>query len=134
MKPKALQNTVHLWIKNYLAGRHARALDEMLADPPFGRHQVLTALQHLLANREIEVLEPVAVKGGSSADVPYHPDAHFRLVRESDTAYRWQERAVEEYHPDPWLQHKRAPVTLPEWLDDAAGWLWIKPLRVNFQG
>ena len=78
------------WVKSRLSGVHACGIEDLLACRQYAHDEIMMALRELISASEVEVLEPVGASGNDVSRRTYHPATHFRLIRETDAAYRWQ--------------------------------------------
>ena len=126
MKLHEKTDEVVRWVKAYLSTAHARGVKDMLTCAPYLPQEIQRALQQLMASSEIEALVPVGVACHPSSQCLLHPDTHFRLVRETDTAYRWQVRIAEKVEAASDWSRNCFVTKINERYSDDFPWLGVK--------
>jgi hypothetical protein len=92
------KNVVTQWIRGYLSAAYARGISDLLVNSRFPGTEIQSALRQLLASSEVEALTPVGARCKAGEGFP--PGTFFRMVRETDTAYRWQTHVFESVLSD----------------------------------
>jgi len=94
------------WVKSCLSGVHACGIEDLLACTQFAPDEIMMALRELIEASEVEVLAPVGASGNDVSQRTYHPATHFRLIRETDAACRWQVQVMERIKTvSDWSKH-----------------------------
>ena len=126
MQIENAKTAVVQWVKAYLSSAYARGVEDLLTCTPFSAQEIQAALQQLIAESEVEALEPVGVTRSTSAPSAFHPATHFRVIRETDTAYRWQLQVAEKMVPaNDWLKN-RFIAKISDKFYESGAWLGVK--------